>query len=77
MSSWICKLLRFLGDVASAIIRTFAEVVEVLVDGAGQVLGAIADVGSDLLSKPFTWVAIGLGLYLFLTTKDDENVKGT
>lgn len=80
MASWICKILRFLLNVADAVIETVTSLVELLVDGVSEIAGAIVDgagsVFGKVLSSPVLLIGGGLLLW-FLISGEDKAEEAT
>lgn len=61
-------------DAASAIVDKLADVGGFLTESVVEVgTSVVGGVASGLLSSPFGWAIIGVGLYLLLRSKEDQN----
>lgn len=73
----ICKLFNFFLNMFNAILTVVVEALTSLVGAAFTVLDAVLDGASGLLSKPFTWLILGVGAWWLLSGDDDDNSSST
>lgn len=80
MPSWMCKIFRFLLNVAEVTIESIAgaintvgnavwDVLENVIDGAGGLFG-------NILGKPALLFGLGIAGYLIFTNSDEEKERG-
>lgn len=63
----LCKILRFLLRIADASLSVLAQVVELVVDAAGDVLESAGEAVSGLFGSSGGVLLLGVGLFLLVT----------
>lgn len=75
MNGFICKIFRFVLKVFKAVVDVVAQAIKTVGEAVVDVLGTLLDAAGGLLSKPFFWLLGGLGVYLLVTSKENEQEK--
>lgn len=79
MRKFMCKVFRFLLDLVSQVVSLVAQTLIMIGTAVVEVLSEVAGaIGGALLKNPVVLGLIGVGLYMFLSgRKEDDKAKPT